>query len=74
MFSKCQKLESLPDISKWDTSNVEDMSWMFFECRLLKTFPDISIWNIKKAKNMKFMFLNCNKLPSNAIPIQFQQY
>ena len=50
------------------------MSWMFYECRLLNTFPDISKWNVKKAKNLKFMFLNCNKLPPNAVPIQFQQY
>jgi surface protein len=74
MFYCCISLSSVPDISKWDTGNIEDMSWMFFECKLLNSFPDISKWNIKKAKNMKFMFLNCNKLPANAIPIQFQQY
>ena len=74
MFYCCISLAKVPDISKWDTKSVEDMSWMFFECRLLNSFPDISKWNIKKTKNMKFMFLNCNKLPGNAIPIQFQQY
>ena len=29
LFYKCSSLISLPDISKWDTSNVIDMSYMF---------------------------------------------
>ena len=32
MFYGCESLNSLPDISKWDTSNVNDMSGMFGEC------------------------------------------
>ena len=32
MFYKCSSLSSLPDISKWNTSNVTDMSDMFSEC------------------------------------------
>ena len=32
MFYECNSLNSLPDISKWDTSNVKNMSWMFGEC------------------------------------------
>ena len=30
MFCWCNSLESLPDISKWDTKNVNNMSGMFF--------------------------------------------
>jgi len=29
LFSGCKKLTSLPDISKWNTSNVINMSSMF---------------------------------------------
>ena len=33
MFYHCSSLSSLPDISKWNTSNVIDMSGMFFRCK-----------------------------------------
>ena len=42
MFSNCISLELLPDISKWDTSNVINMSKMFNFCLLLLSLPDIS--------------------------------
>ena len=32
MFSGCNSLNNLPDISKWDTKNVTDMSYMFKGC------------------------------------------
>ena len=45
MFSNCESLKSLPDISKWNTNNVNDMSSMFSNCESLKSLPDISKWN-----------------------------
>ena len=39
MFQECNKLISLPDISKWNTSNVNYMSWMFYECNSLISLP-----------------------------------
>ena len=30
MFYNCPNLKSIPDLSKWNTSNVEDMSYIFF--------------------------------------------
>ena len=45
MFYYCGSLNSLPDISNWNTSNVTDMSYMFFNCSSLKSLPDISNWN-----------------------------
>ena len=42
MLSGCISLKSLPDISKWDTSEVSDMNHMFYECNLLLSLPDIS--------------------------------
>ena len=32
MFHNCHTLISLPDISKWNTQNVENMSFMFCDC------------------------------------------
>ena len=40
MFSECKLLESLPDISKWNTNNVTNMNNMFGGCELLKLLPD----------------------------------
>ena len=40
MFSCCISLESLPDISKWNTDNVTDMSEMFYDCESLQSLPN----------------------------------
>ena len=32
LFNNCRALLSLPDISEWNTSNVNDMSDMFSNC------------------------------------------
>ena len=47
MFSHCESLKSLPDIFKWDTKNVTNMSHMFRNCSFLNSLPDISKWDIK---------------------------
>lgn len=44
------------DISKWDVSNVEDMSNMFC-CSKFNT--DISKWKLPRIKIMKMMFVKC---------------
>ena len=64
MFYGCIHLKSLPDISQWNTSNVNDMEEMFSYCNLLKSLPDISKWNTSKVINMKNMFVGCNSLIS----------
>ncbi|MBO6292125.1 MAG: BspA family leucine-rich repeat surface protein, partial [Selenomonas sp.] len=38
---------SLPDISKWNTKNVQTMSYLFSKCSSLSSLPDISKWNTK---------------------------
>ena len=48
MFCDCSSLQSLPDISKWDTKNVTNMSFMFYNCSSLQSLPDISKWDTKK--------------------------
>ena len=42
MFRECLYLSSLPDISKWNTKKVTNMSGMFFNCSFLSILPDIS--------------------------------
>ena len=64
MFSDCSSLSSLPDISKWNTTNVYNMSYMFSYCSSLSSLPDISKWNTNKAINMSYMFYFCSSLSS----------
>ena len=35
MFANCKYLKYLPDISNWNTNNIEDMSRMFYYCKSL---------------------------------------
>ena len=61
LFSFC-KITSIPDISKWDTSNVKYMNHMFLHCFDLKSISDISKWNTSKVINIKGLFTDCYKL------------
>ena len=49
MFNGFSSIKSLPDISKWSTNNVIDMSYLFYNCSSLISLPDISKWNTKKS-------------------------
>ena len=64
MFYKCNSLISLPDISKWNTKNVTDMSDMFYNCTSLESLPDISKWDTQNVTNMSNMFYECCSLKS----------
>ena len=55
-------LTTIPDISKWDTSTVSDMSGLFKGCSLLKSLPDISNWNMNEVTDMSEMFSDCSSL------------
>ena len=59
LFRECKALISLPDISKWNTSNVENMSSMFSGCKSLSSLPDLSEWNTSKVEDMSDMFSGC---------------
>ena len=39
-------LSFLPNISKWNTNKVTDISFMFYNCSSLKLLPDISKWKL----------------------------
>ena len=62
MFNFCNSLNSLPDISKWNTKNVISMEGMFSNCESLKILPDISKWDIKNVNDMRGMFYYCESL------------
>ena len=61
-FTINSKLASLPDISKWNTSNVSNMSCMFRDCYLLLSLPDISKWNTSNVVDMSGIFSGCKSL------------
>ena len=53
----------LPDISKWNVSNVTNMSHMFFSCSKLSSLPNgIIYWDTSKVQNMDSMFCGCESL------------
>ena len=64
LFSGCKSLISLPDISKWDTSNVINMNWLFSGCESLISLPDISKWDTSNVTNMNWLFYKCESLIS----------
>ena len=62
MFYDCESLISLPDISIWDTSNVNNMSGIFMNCKSLISLPDISKWNTYCVNDISEIFLGCDLL------------
>ena len=54
MFYNCESLKELPDISKWNTENVINISSAFKYCSSLTSLPDISKWNLKNIIYLKF--------------------
>jgi surface protein len=65
MFCECNSLESLPDISEWNTSNVADMRNMFYGCNKLKKLPDISKWKTYNLTNKSGIIDECKLLKVN---------
>ena len=65
MFQACYELESL-NLSNFNTSNVNDMSWMFCECNKLKHL-NLSNFSIKGETEgmLKFKKDKCNFITNN---------
>ena len=72
MFYNCSSLNNLPDISKWNTTNVNNMSSMFYYCESLNNLPDISKWNTTNVTDMSSMFYNCKSL--NNLDLSFLNF
>ena len=64
MFSECSSLISLPDIYKWNTTNLINISGMFESCSSLISLPDISKWNTSNINDMSYLFNKCSFLLS----------
>ena len=64
MFMACNSIELLPNISKWDTSNVTNIEGMFALCNSLKSYPDLSNWNTSNIINMRNLFYRYNQKES----------
>jgi lipoprotein len=60
MFRNCNSLTSL-DLSKWNTSKLKDMPYMFLGCNLL-TYIDLSEWDTSKVTNIYSAFNGCSSL------------
>ena len=59
MFGKVKEIKGY---EKWNTSNVEDMSYLFY-CTEMKEF-NLSKWDVSKVKNMENMFQSCEHVKS----------
>ena len=63
MFSNCESLQFLPDISIWNTSKANDISFIFYGCKLVNKLPDISKWNTSNITDKyKFFSKNMNRI------------
>ena len=64
VFYNCESLKELPDISKWNTENVENVNSMFENCISLTSLPNISKWIITNILYMNYTFKNCKSIPN----------
>ena len=64
MFYGCASLSSLPDISKWNTINVTNMSCMFNNCVSLVDIPNLQKLDFHNVKCYDFIFDGCSSLSS----------
>ena len=53
------------DVSKWDVSNVTNMSAMFYCC--YDFICDLSKWNVSSVTNMHSLFRRCNKFTGKGL-------
>ena len=58
MFRGCSSVEQLLDADRFNTSNVEDMSYMFMNCLKLRAVSMVD-WNTLKVTNVEYMFSGC---------------
>jgi len=53
MFAECLSLSLMPNISRWNMSNVNNSSNILNECKLLKFIPNIYNLNDNKTINVE---------------------
>ena len=64
MFSECNNLYSIENLSNLNTSKVTNMNNLFFGCSSLTFISDISNWDISNVKTMTDLFSGCSSLSS----------
>ena len=62
MFSGCESLLEIPDISNWTTDNIDDMTFIFKDCKKIEKLPDIPKWNTINVIRMRGLFSGCESL------------
>ena len=62
MFFGCSSLKELPDISIWNTNNVNYMGEIFYNLFEIENLPDISKWNISNVHDIGGIFSFCSSL------------
>ena len=60
MFNECNSLKSI-NLSKFDTSSVNNMKGMFYNCNSLKVI-DLSNFNMENVKSYDDMFINISNI------------
>ena len=68
IFSDCNLLSSLFDITQLNTISVNNMGYLFNNCYSLKKVLDISKWNTSNVTNMSNLFNNCSSLNYKILP------
>lgn len=61
MFADCSSLKEIVIPENWDTSLVEDMSYMFFNCSSATTL-DVSSLDTRSTQKMDYLFGYCHNL------------
>ena len=61
IFSGCNSVISLPDISNWDLSNVKSMNGIYFQCESLISLPDLSKWNLSNVEKFVVYLMVVNR-------------
>ena len=60
LFDNCYSLTVIPNISKWNFKNVQDISRMFYNCKSLISLPDINFLTKFDFKKMDKIFNDIN--------------
>ena len=68
LFSGCSKLKEIKGINIFNTSKVNNMSFMFSDCSSLVSI-DLSSFNTSNVNDMNCMFFKCSLLKKENIKI-----
>ena len=70
LFKFCSLLNSIKEVSKFNTENVKNMSKMFYGCKKLSSLVGLKNWDTKNVTDMSYMFIFCCSL-SDFSPLKY---